>query len=586
MLAFIKDKWNKLSKLSPNVKKFLVAALTFAIVFELVKIIPPFIFKKVIDSLITFDPTHPITFKFVAILALGYFGALFAMSLIEFFMKRAAVDLITDAEVDVLKKAVKKLLTIDLSYHEKHNTGASVNKLVKGTRYLVEGLFIIMDNILPITLQSIITLIVLLFLSWQVALTYALFICVFFVVVANNSIKTQKVRKAMHDEHEKLIGTVAQSIINVRTVQDFDNSEKELKKSKQYLDNYDHLVKVRAQQGANNRFKEDFILGLARMTMLLLAGWLMFKGEVTAGTLVLIITLTEKTFITMSSTGRIYYRLEDGEPSIERFNTLFDEEINIKDNPDSKSVINKGEIVFDNVTFNYDNDKKHALHKVSFDIPSKKITALVGRSGAGKSTIVKLLLRHFDVGSGRVLIDDHNIKEYSLKNLKGGIAIVSQDVELFDETILENIAYGVDNASKAEVVKAAKLAHAHEFIIKFEKGYDTSIGERGIRLSGGQKQRLAIARALLRKPKIMIFDEATSSLDAESEKYIHKAIFKLTGKVTLIIIAHRFSTISKADKIILLENGRVREVGTQKELLSKKTIFAKLMKLQKIGEVD
>ncbi len=196
-----------------------------------------------------------------------------------------------------------------------------------------------------------------------------------------------------------------------------------------------------------------------------------------------------------------------------------------------------------------------------------------------------MLLRHYDPTSGKVKIDGNNIEDYSFQNLRKNMAIVSQDVELFNETIYENIAYGVENVSMNDVINAAKMAYADEFIQKLPKKYKTKIGERGIRLSGGQKQRIAIARALLRKPKIIIFDEATSSLDSESEKKIHDAIYKLIGKQTLILIAHRFSTIQHANKIILLENGKVTEVGTQKELMKKKGIFAKLRKLQELGEV-
>jgi len=222
---------------------------------------------------------------------------------------------------------------------------------------------------------------------------------------------------------------------------------------------------------------------------------------------------------------------------------------------------------------------------VSFEVPERSVAAFVGRSGAGKSTVMKLLLRHADVSGGKILIDGTPINEYSFENLRAGISIVSQDVELFNDTIAGNIAYGALNASKAEIVRASKLAHAHEFIVKFPQGYDTMVGERGVKLSGGQKQRIAIARALVTNPKILIFDEATSSLDSESERYIHKSIVNLSGKLTLLIIAHRFSTIEHADKIILLEDGKVAEVGSHKELMAKKGIFARLRKLQELGEV-
>jgi ABC-type multidrug transport system fused ATPase/permease subunit len=222
------------------------------------------------------------------------------------------------------------------------------------------------------------------------------------------------------------------------------------------------------------------------------------------------------------------------------------------------------------------------LRDVSFTVRPKTTAALVGRSGSGKSTVVKLLLRQSDPKSGHVLVDETPVSGYSLKELRSKIAVVSQDVELFNESVAANIAYGAPKASRAAVIKAAKMAHAHDFIMALPKKYDTVIGERGVKLSGGQKQRLAIARALLRDPKVLILDEATSSLDAESEARIHDAITGLSGKITLIIIAHRFSTIERADHVILLERGRVAESGTHEELLRKEGIFAKLRRLQKL----
>ncbi len=584
VVSGIKDISLDLIRLSTEIKKVMKFILVLTILFELIKVLPPIIFKSIIDWMVEFNPSGPVSFKFIIVLVCGYFASLLVMTLIEVIGKSIIYNRISNVEYDLTLRSFKKLLSLDLEYHEKFNTGTSVNKILKGVYRVIELLFNVSEQMIPSIIQTLITLAILFYFNWIIGLSFLLFVPIFVLVLVYGSMKTQEIREQYHEVYEKFAGVVNQSMSNIRTVKDFNNESKELKKSEKILDKFLSLLRVRVKIGHRNMLHEDVIINSARFLTLGLSVWLMMDLSLTAGGLVLVMTLTEKAYLNLARLSRAFYRMQDATPSIARFKQLFKAPVHVIDKHDSVKEIKNGRIEFKNVSFKYGKNV-YALKNISFNILPKTITAFVGRSGSGKSTLVKLLLRHFDVTAGMIKIDDCILRDYSLGNLRKSIAVVSQDVELFNETIKDNISYGVEKASDSDIIKAAKLAHAHEFIMKFPKGYNTLVGERGVKLSGGQKQRIAIARALLRKPRIMIFDEATSSLDSESEKFIHEAIFSLAGKVTLIIIAHRFSTIEHADNIILLENGKVKEIGTHKELLARKGIFAKLRKLQELGDM-
>lgn len=583
VLRGIKGRLFDLLNLSPKVKKVLKVVLILTIIFELIKVIPPILFKEIIDWMVQFNPEEPVTLKFIAILVCGYFVSMLVMTAIEVVGKKMVFSRISAVEYDLTIRSFKKLLALDLTYHEKHNTGTSINKVLKGVHRVVDILFRLAEQLFPSIIQATITFVILSYLNWIIGLSFLVFVPLFVIVLIYGSTKTQKVREQYHKKYDQFAGLVNQSMSNIRTVKDFDNEEKELAKSRKVLNRFLKLILKRVKLGYRNMLWEDIIINTARFLTLGLSVWLMMNVSLTAGGLVLVMTLTEKAYLNLARLSRVYYHMQDAAPSIDRFKSIQQAPIRIKDKPKSARQIKQGRIEFENVTFKYGR-KEYALRGIRFTVPAKSVAAFVGRSGSGKTTLMKLLLRHFDVTSGEIRIDGVPIDEYSLANLRKDVAIVSQDVELFNETIFDNIAYGVKKANRQEVIKVAKLAHAHEFIMQFPKGYETLVGERGVKLSGGQKQRIAIARALLTKPKIMIFDEATSSLDSESEKFIHESIFGLVGKLTLIIIAHRFSTIEHADKIILLEKGKVKEIGTHEELMNKKGIFAKLRKLQELGE--
>lgn len=574
--------------LSPHIKRLLKTACAIIMISEMIKIFPPFLFKQIVDLMVVYDPAKGISLELVGWLLAGYFGAMITTSLLDTARMRFLYTQIFNSETDVISTISKKLLSLDISFHETHNTGANMSKIYRGSSRLSDIMFHLVDTVIPIICQSIVTIVIFFWMSWEVGLSYLLFIPIFIYLLKLDVQATQPYRKRLQESFDTFAGTLAQSVSNIRTVKDFNAEDKEFGKAKTSLNKYLQAHNLRNIAGLRASFAEEAFVALARVATLSLGVWLMVHQRITPGSLVFLVTLSEKAYINLQRTYRVYYLLQDAAPSIERFKEINEQRITVKDNPTSKLRIHDGEVNFGDASFEYTKGTA-AIDHVSFEIPARSVTALVGRSGGGKSTVAKLSLRHFDPSSGAILIDGHDIREYSLKSLRGAIGLVSQDVELFNESVHDNIAYGVshgtERASRKEVIQAAKLAHAHEFISKLSKGYDALIGERGVRLSGGQKQRLAIARSLVKKPKILIFDEATSSLDAESERLVHSAIQGLMGRVTLIIIAHRFATIERADKIILLENGRVAEIGTHKELAAKKGIFAKLRKLQELGEV-
>ena len=327
-------------------------------------------------------------------------------------------------------------------------------------------------------------------------------------------------------------------------------------------------------------------MGLGRGIFMLFGIFLVIKGQISVGTLVFVITLSEKVFGALSRAYRLYDRFAEGSEGINRLAILLNTESKIKNNGKLKLKKVEGGIVFKDVNFSYQ-ESGLVLRDFNLNIPADSLTALVGPSGGGKTTIVKLIFRHFDPAFGQILLDGHNLKDIDLFNLRKFLAIVPQEVEIFNSSILENINYANKKASRAETEAAAKIANASEFIDKLPDKYETIVGERGIKLSGGQRQRIGIARAILANPKVLVFDEATSNLDTESEKLIQDAIFKIAKNKTIIIIAHRLSTVKMCDKIAVIEDGQVVEEGMHLQLLNKKDgLYKKLSTLQSLGEID
>lgn len=578
---FWRELWRLLSPFRRLIN-YILAITVLGAAFDLAK---PYILKVLIDNLYNFQS---IDLSFLLWLIVLYLGSDQVRSVIQYFSDRAILKLLVKIEYHLGLKAQDKLLNLSLGYHERENTGAKIVKIERG----VDRISTLVNNIgwevAPTLVQLAFTVPALFWADWRIGVSFLIFTPLFIFVTYWSNQKMYPVRKEIYKSYETASGKMAQSIININAVQSFVQEERE-------FNEFDG-IKAGVRDNENKQWGwmmkiglgRNIIVDIGRAAVLFLGVYFVYHGEISVGTLIFAFTLSEKAYASIYRLSRFYDRMEEGREGVNRLLTLFNAESEVKN--EEGAIIPKniaGKIEFKDVSFRYREAKAMALDKVSFKISAGTTVALVGPSGGGKTTVARLLYRHYDPASGKVTVDGQDIKSFDFNAYRRFLAIVPQEVEIFDVSVRDNIAYANPAASSAEIEAAARIANAEEFILKLDKGYDTLVGERGIKLSGGQRQRLGIARAILANPKILIFDEATSNLDSQSESLIQEALGRIGRNRTVIIIAHRLSTIKKADKIIVLENGRVAEQGSHLELSRLAGgLYAKLLKLQELGEVS
>ncbi|MGD9638186.1 MAG: ABC transporter ATP-binding protein [Alphaproteobacteria bacterium] len=393
----------------------------------------------------------------------------------------------------------------------------------------------------------------------------------------------KRMRKVTINTQEELgqFNTILeQSFHGINIVKAYGMEDYEKKCANDTSDNIMELSYKAAKTRAMSRPLMEFLGGIAITVVIVYGGSRVIDGATTPGGFFAFIGALLTCYRPMKSLANLNVNLQEGLASAERIFNVLDTEPEIQDLPSSKNIdIKEGNISFNNVSFSY-GDNIPAVANISFTANKGKTIALVGSSGAGKSTLLNLIPRFYDIDDGAITINDFDIRDLSLASLRKSISLVSQDVTLFDDTVRANILYGKFDASEEDVIKAAKDAAAHEFIMELPYGYNTIVGERGAKLSGGQKQRVAIARAMIKNAPILLLDEATSALDTESERQVQEALETLMKGRTTIVIAHRLSTIINADLIYVIDNGKIVEYGSHDELLTKDNYYAKLYKLQ------
>ncbi len=413
----------------------------------------------------------------------------------------------------------------------------------------------------------------------SVVLTLIIFSCIPFLIYASIKLnrRFRRATKKQRVQIGELNAQVEDSLLGEKVVKAFAAEDMEIAKFARDNQKFKAIKTERYYAMANYSMSTRLFDGLMYVATIIAGGLFLVNGLINAGELVAYILYVTTMIATIRRIVEFAEQFQSGITGIERFFEIMDTPIDIKDAPDAKELeIREGRITFDHVTFEYPDDHNRVLHDLCLDIRPGENLALVGESGGGKTTLASLIPRFYDTTAGSVLIDGQNVKDVTLKSLRSAIGIVQQDVYLFSGTVLENIAYGKPGASREEIVHAAKLAGADTFINELPDGYDSYVGERGVKLSGGQKQRISIARVFLKNPPVLLLDEATSALDNESEILIEKSLADLSVGRTTLTIAHRLTTIRNADRIIVLGKNGIEEEGNHEALLAKKGIYWRL----------
>ncbi|TAA47466.1 ABCB family ABC transporter ATP-binding protein/permease [Corallincola spongiicola] len=482
-------------------------------------------------------------------------------------------------------RVFEHLHRLDLDFHLNRRTGGLSRDIERGTSGINFLLRFMVFNIVPIVLELLMVVGVLFYnYGWPFAVITLLSVTTYvaYSVVATEW-RTRYVREANAADSTTNTRAV-DSLLNYETVKYFGNEQFE-------ADRYDSSLAAWEQAKRKNRLSlftlnvgQALIIAIAMTSMMGLAAWQVTQQAMTLGDFVLINAFMMQLFMPLNFLGFVYREMKGSLANIDEMFGLLTKQPKVVEVEQAATLnITDGAVSFNDVSFHYHPDRP-ILKGISFSVAPGQKVAVVGESGAGKSTLMKLLFRFYDANSGEICIDEQPIAKVSLASLRAAIGIVPQDTVLFNDSILENIRYGRPDASDEEVAEAIKLAHLSTFIAQLPQGWDTTVGERGLKLSGGEKQRVAIARTILKRPPILVFDEATSSLDSQSEQAILAAMANVTKGHTSLVIAHRLSTIQDADKIIVLQQGEVAEQGTHQQLLAANGIYSRMWQIQQQEE--
>ena len=539
-------------------KHILILDLICAGLTSICELVLPMIMRSLTNMATT--NLAALTVEYVLRLGLLYVGLRILDGAANFYMAGMGHVMGTYMETDMRRDAYAHLQKLSNTYYNNTKVGQIMGRITNDLFDVTEFAHHCPEEFFIAGLKAVISFIILLGVS--PLLTLLIFTClpIMFLVCLKINRKQKAVFREQRHQIGELNARIEDSLLGQRVVKAFTNEEKENEKfeedNQKFLKIKKHSYHLMAIFSTTNRLFD----GMMYLMVIVAGGIFLTKGLISAGDLVAYTLYVSTMIATIRRIIEFAEQFQRGMTGIERFLEIMDSEIEIFDEPDAVEMpVPNGEIVFDNVSFEYSDDHNEVLRNISLQIHEGEKLALVGPSGGGKTTLCNLIPRFYDVTEGKILIDGEDIRKYTLKSLRSNIGIVQQDVYLFSGTVRENILYGNLNATEEEVVEVAKKAEAHDFIMNLKDGYDTYIGERGVKLSGGQKQRISIARVFLKNPPILILDEATSALDNESEAAIVKSLDKLSEGRTTLTIAHRLSSIQNSDRVLELTEDGIRE---------------------------
>ncbi|MBU9578328.1 ABC transporter ATP-binding protein/permease [Ralstonia mannitolilytica] len=576
--------WRTIKSLLPYLwaYKWRVAlALSFLIAAKVANLGVPMVMKRLIDSM-NVSPSDPRALLVVPVGTIVAYGLLRLSTSLFSELREILFSKVTESSVRTLALQVfRHLHALSLRFHLERQTGGMSRDIERGTRGIQSLISYSLYSILPTLVEVglVITYFFVKYDAWFAFITFCALVAYIAFTVTVTNWRTN-FRRKMNELDSRANQKAIDSLLNFETVKYFGNEEYEARRYDENLLKY-RAAAIRSQNSLSIlNFGQQFIVAVALILILYRATQGVAAGHMTLGDLVLVNTLMLQIYIPLNFLGVIYRELKQAVADMDRMFHLLHTNREVADKPDAPPLaVHAGQVRFAHVDFGYEANRQ-ILFDVDFTIPAGTTTAVVGQSGSGKSTLARLLFRFYDVKSGAIEIDGQDVRDVTQASVRAAIGIVPQDTVLFNDSIYYNIAYGRPDATREEVIEAARAAQIHHFVESLPEGYDTQVGERGLKLSGGEKQRVAIARTLLKRPPILVFDEATSALDSRTEHAIQDELMRLAQNHTTLVIAHRLSTIVSAHQILVMEHGRIIERGTHEQLLRAEGRYAQMWRMQ------
>jgi ABC-type transport system involved in Fe-S cluster assembly fused permease/ATPase subunit len=566
---------------NPGARVRVVIAMIFMLLSKVVTVYVPIIYGEVVDTLAPKDGRAMLAVPVALLIAYGLariggagFGelrdALFAS------VQQRAVRLLA-------LRTFRHLHAVSLRFHLDRQTGGMSRVIDRGVQGMQSVLRLAVFNVVPTALELVmVTVIIWRMFDWRYAVVTVVAVLAYVAYTTLLAGRRGRYRRTMNDTDNDASTKALDSLLNYETVKYFNNERHEADRYDRALERYEKAA-VRVQVSLNMlNLGQAAIIAIGLTAIMLMAAQDMHEGGMTIGKFVLVNTYLIQLYQPLNFLGMVYMTIKQGLVDMEQMFGLLRVEREIVDKPNAVALPahgSAGEVRFENVHFGYQ-PTREILKGVDFTVPAGRTLAIVGPTGAGKSTISRLLFRFYEVTGGAVLVDGQDVRDVTQDSLRSAIGVVPQDTVLFNDTIRYNIAYGKPGASQEEIEAAARAAQVHDFVLRLPEGYDTRVGERGLKLSGGEKQRVAIARTVLKNPRILILDEATSALDTRTEQEIQTALRAVSRDRTTLTIAHRLSTVVDADEIIVLADGKIAERGSHAALLARDGVYAQMWTMQ------